>query len=49
MSSIFFILDFHLTKKNNRAQLFLCNKYTVFTIGGSVPLRSVNKIFSREL
>ena len=27
----------------NRAQLFLLNKYTVFTIGGTVALRSVNK------
>ena len=29
----------------NRAQLFLRNKYTVFTMGGTVALRSVNKIF----
>ena len=27
---------------SNRAQLFLRNKYTVFTMGGSVALRSVN-------
>ena len=26
-----------------RAQLFLRNKYTVFTMGGTVALRSVNK------
>ena len=26
----------------NRAQLFLRNKYTVFTMGGNVALRSVN-------
>ena len=29
----------------NRAQLFVRNKYTVFTMGGTVALRSVNKIF----
>ena len=28
---------------SNRAQLFLRNKYTVFTMGGTVALRSVNK------
>ena len=33
----------------NRAQLFLRNKYTVFTMGGTVALRSVNNIFSGEL
>ena len=33
----------------NRAQIFLCNKYTVFTMDGSVALRSVNKHFSGEL
>ena len=33
----------------NRAQLFVRNKYTVFTMGGTVALRSVNKNFSREL
>ena len=32
----------------NRAQLFVRNKYTVFT-GGTVALRSVNKNFSGEL
>ena len=29
----------------NCVQLFLCNKFTVFTMGGTVALRSVNKIF----
>ena len=33
----------------NRAQLFVRNKYTVFTMGGTVALRSVNKNFSGEL
>ena len=33
----------------NRAQLFLRNTYTVFTKGGTVALRSVNKNFSGEL
>ena len=33
----------------NLAQLFLCNKYTVFPIGWTVALQSVNKNFSREL
>ena len=33
----------------NRAQLFLRNKYTVFTMGGTVALRSLNKNFSGEL
>ena len=32
----------------NRAQLFLRNKYTVFTLGGTVALRSVNKYFFPE-
>ena len=27
----------------NRAQLFVRKKYTVFTMGGSVDLRSVNR------
>ena len=31
----------------NRA-LFLRNKYTVFTMGSTVALRSVNKIFSES-
>ena len=51
MSSIFFILGiFTRESKNmekfqspNRAQLFLRNKYTVFTVGGTV-----NKIFFRR-
>ena len=52
MSSIFF--HFHLTNKNmeklspNRAQFFVRNKYTIFTMGGTVALRSVNKIFFRR-
>ena len=29
----------------NRAQLFLRNKYTAFTIGGTVAIRSVNIFF----
>ena len=29
----------------NRAQLFVRNKYTVFTMGGTVALRSVNTNF----
>ena len=29
----------------NLAQLFVRNKYTVFTMGGTVALRSVNKKF----
>ena len=33
----------------NRAQLFLRNKYTDFTMGGTVALRSVNNKFSGEL
>ena len=33
----------------NRAQLFVRNKYTVFTMGGTVALRSVNKNFSGGL
>ena len=33
----------------NRAQLFVRNKYTVFTMGGTVTLRSVNKKFFGEL
>ena len=33
----------------NRAQLFVRNKYTVFTMGGTVALQSVNKIFFGEL
>ena len=33
----------------NRAQLFVPNKYTVFTMGDTVALRSVNKTFSGEL
>ena len=33
---------------SNRAQLFVRNKYTVFTMGGTVALRSVNKIFSES-
>ena len=36
-------------KSPNRAQLCLRNKYTVFTKGGTVALRSVNKTFSGEL
>ena len=34
---------------SNRAQLFVRNKYAVFTMGGTVALRSVNKNFSGEL
>ena len=54
MSCIFYIRDFHLTSKNmeklspKRAQHFLRNKYTVFTMGGTVDLRSVNKHFFRR-
>ena len=33
---------------SNRAKLFLRNKYTVFTMGGAVALRSVNKNFYRR-
>ena len=33
----------------NRAQLFVRNKYTVFTMGGTVALRSVNKNSTGEL
>ena len=33
----------------NREQLFVRNKYTVFTMGGTVALRSVNKRISGEL
>ena len=33
----------------NHVQLFLRNKYTVFTMGGTVALRSVYKFFSGEL
>ena len=33
----------------NREQLFVRNKYTVFTMYGTVALRSVNKNFSGEL
>ena len=33
----------------NRAQLFVRYKYTVFTMSGTVALRSVNKKFSGEL
>ena len=33
----------------NRAQLFVRNKYTVFTMGSIVALRSINKFFSGEL
>ena len=29
----------------NRAQLFVRNKYTVFTMGSIVALRSINKFF----
>ena len=32
----------------NCAQLFVRNKYTVFTMDGTVALRSVNKIFSES-
>ena len=32
----------------NRAQLFLSNKYTVFTMGGTVALRSVKKKFQES-
>ena len=55
MYRIFFIWDFHWQSKfmdklsPNRAQLFVRNKYTVFTMGGTVALRSVNKNFSGEL
>ena len=54
MSSIF-IWDFHLTKekygeiKSKSCATFLRNKYTVFTMSGTVALRSVNKFFSGEL
>ena len=33
----------------NRGQLFVRNKYTVLTMGGTVALRSVNNNFSGEL
>ena len=33
----------------NRAQLFVRNKYTGFTMGGTVALWSVNKKFSGQL
>ena len=52
MSSIFFHLGFSSIWRNlspNCAQLFLHNKYTVFTMGSTVALRSVNKKFSGEL
>ena len=48
---ITYLTYLHLTSKimekltPNRAQLFLPNKHTVFTMGGTVALRSVNKIF----
>ena len=51
----FFLKGFHLKSKNmeklspNHAQLFLYNKYTVFTVGGTVTLRSVNQKFCGEL
>ena len=32
----------------NRAQLFLRNKYTAFTMGDTVALRSVNNFFFPE-
>ena len=55
MSSIFSSGIFTWQSKNieklsaNRAQLFVRNKYTVLTMGGTVALRSVNKKFSGEL
>ena len=53
MSSIF-IWDFHLTKekygeiKSKSCATFLRNKYTVFTMSGTVALRSVNNFFFRR-
>ena len=55
MSSIFSSGIFIWQSKNmkklspNRARLFVRNKYTVFTMGGTVALRSVNKKISGEL
>ena len=56
MSSTFFHLRFSHDKVKilkklspNLVQLFLRNKYTVFTIGGTVALRSDNKKFFGEL
>ena len=51
MSSIFFIWQIENMEKlsPNSAQLFLRNKYTVFTIGGNVALQYVNKQFFGEL
>ena len=49
MSSIFSSEVYTRQSKNmeklspNRAQLFLRNTYTVFTMGGTVALRSVKK------
>ena len=50
MSSIFFSSGISTCQSTNtenlspnRAQLFLRNKYTVFTMGGTVALRSVSK------
>ena len=55
MSSIFFSSGiFTWQSKNmeklspNRAQLFLRNNNTVFTMGGTVALRPANKKFSGE-
>ena len=53
MFRIVFIWDFHLTKKkygeikSKPCATFLRNKYTVFTMGGTVALRSVNNFFQR--
>ena len=51
---IFFISDLHLTNykyeeiKSKTCATFVSNKYTVFTMGGTVALRSVNKCFSES-
>ena len=37
-----------ILKSGIDAQLFLRNKYTVFTMGGTIALRSVNTIFFRR-
>ena len=35
-------------ESSNRAQLFMRNKYTDFTMGGTAALRSVNKHFPKS-
>ena len=55
MSITFFIWDFGRQSKNMeklsqiRAQLFLHNRYAVFTMGGTVALWIVDIFFPREL